>query len=283
MALAQKIEITPEYLPEKNLLELIKLEIPPLAGELIGTYFESARLIGERTAELHLALASNLTDPNFYPEPFTTLYQRSIYQSMRNLTSRTFRLMRARLSHLPKPIQETTNKVLEKEQDVYNSFHTLLDGKISAQRLRIHGDFHLGQVLFTGKDFIIIDFEGEPARSLSERRLKRSPLRDVAGMLRSFHYAAYHAIFSKGARPEDIAAMEKWAYYWYFWVSVTFFKSYMKIAGQGNFLPPADSQLTILLRALSLEKAVYEVAYELNNRPNWVPIPLQGILELLRV
>ena len=96
-ALARQTEIPPEDLPEKSLLELIKMDIPPLAQELIGTYFESARLIGERTAELHLALASNLTDPDFYPEPFTTLYQRSIYQSMRNLTARTFRLMRSRL------------------------------------------------------------------------------------------------------------------------------------------------------------------------------------------
>ena len=158
-----------------------------------------------------------------------------------------------------------------------------MESRIEAQRLRIHGDFHLGQVLYTGKDFIIIDFEGEPARSLSERRLKRSPLVDVAGMLRSFHYAAYHAIFSKGVRPEDIPAMEKWAYFWYFWVSATFFKTYMKIAGQASFLPQTEAQLNILLRALSLEKAVYEVAYELNNRPDWVPIPLRGIMELLKV
>ncbi len=282
-ALARRTEIPPEDLPEKSLLELIKMDIPPLAQELIGTYFESARLIGERTAELHLALASNLTDPDFYPEPFTTLYQRSIYQSMRNLTARTCRLMRSRFLSLPKQIQETVKGVLEKEGDIYSRFHLLVEKRIDAQRLRIHGDFHLGQVLYTGKDFILIDFEGEPARSLSERRLKRSPLVDVAGMLRSFHYAAYHAIFSKVVRPEDIPAMEKWAYFWYFWVSATFFKTYMNIAGQASFLPQAEAQLNILLRALSLEKAVYEVAYELNNRPDWVPIPLRGIMELLKV
>ncbi len=282
-ALANRTEINPEDLPEKNLLDLIKMDVPNLAQELIGAYFESARLIGERTAEMHLALASNLTDPDFYPEPFTTLYQRSMYQSMRNLTARMFRLMRSRLPLLPKPIQETARKVMEKEADIFGRFHSLLDGRIQAQRLRIHGDFHLGQILFTGKDFIIIDFEGEPARSLSERRLKRSPLRDVAGMLRSFHYASNHAIFSKGVRPEDVPAMEKWAHFWYQWVTATFFKSYLNTVGQTNFLPQTEDQLNILLRSLSLEKVVYEIAYELNNRPNWVPIPLQGLLALLKV
>jgi maltose alpha-D-glucosyltransferase / alpha-amylase len=191
--------------------------------------------------------------------------------------------MRSRLLRLPKQIQETAKGVMEKESEIYGRFHLLVEGRIEAQRLRIHGDFHLGQVLYTGKDFIIIDFEGEPARSLSERRLKRSPLRDVAGMLRSCHYAAHQAIFSKGVRPEDVPAMEKWACFWYLWVTATFFKTYMKFAGQASFLPQAEGQLNILLRALSLEKAVYELAYELNNRPNWVPIPLQGIMELLKV
>jgi maltose alpha-D-glucosyltransferase / alpha-amylase len=283
IALASRTEIAPEDLPDKGLLDLIKMDVPNLAQELIGTYFESARLIGERTAELHLALASNLTDPDFYPEPFTTLYQRSIYQSMRNLTARMLRLMRSRLPRLSTPVQEIARKVLERENDIFARFHTLLEGRIQAQRLRIHGDFHLGQILYTGKDFIIIDFEGEPARSLSERRLKRSPLRDVAGMLRSFHYASNHAIFSKGVRPEDISAMAKWAHFWYQWVAAMFLKSYLKTAGQAHFLPQTEEQLNILLRSLSLEKVVYEISYELNNRPNWVPIPLQGLLELLKV
>ncbi len=190
--------------------------------------------------------------------------------------------MRARLQVLPKQVQEMAKKVLGQEGDVYRSFHSLLEGRINAQRLRIHGDFHLGQVLYTGKDFIIIDFEGEPARSLAERSLKRSPLQDVAGMLRSFHYAAYHAIFSKASRPEDIPALEKWADFWNLWVSATYFKSYLEIVRQAGFVPQEDSQLGILMKALCLEKAVYELAYELNNRPDWVQIPLQGIIQLLR-
>jgi maltose alpha-D-glucosyltransferase/alpha-amylase len=149
-------------------------------------------------------------------------------------------------------------------------------------RIRIHGDYHLGQVLYTGKDFVIIDFEGEPARSLTERRLKRSPLRDVAGMLRSFHYAAHHAIFARLSRPEDLPAMEQWAAFWQLWVSTGFLQSYLEVAGQGGFLPWEEEQFQVLLDAFCLEKAMYELGYELNNRPEWVKLPIQGILQLVQ-
>jgi maltose alpha-D-glucosyltransferase/alpha-amylase len=280
-ALATQAELGPELIPPKPLVELTRQEVPPLALEMIGPYLESARLLGERTAELHVALASDVTDPLFAPEPFSTLYQRSLYQSMRNLAARTFLLLRQRLKHLTEKGREAAKKLLEQEGEVVNHFHSLLDAKITARRIRVHGDFHLGQVLYTGKDFIIIDFEGEPARSLSERRLKRSALRDVAGMLRSFHYAAHHAIYSQAIRPEDIPAVEKWARFWQIWVSAVYLKAYLELAGQADFLPKDAGQLQILLNALCLEKAVYELSYELNNRPEWVNIPLQGILQLL--
>lgn len=280
-ALACKMEAGQDALKRKPLLALTKMELPRQAVELIGPYLESARLLGERTAELHLALASNSADPDFAPEPFTTLYQRSIYQSMRNLTGRTFQSLRSRLGHLAEKDRELAKKVLDREGQVLARFHSVLDRKISALRLRVHGDYHLGQVLYTGKDFIIIDFEGEPARSLSERRLKRSPLRDVAGMLRSFHYAAHHAVLTQAMRPEDLPALQKWATFWQLWVSAVYLKSYLELAGPAGFLPKGEGELQILLDAFCLEKAVYELAYELNNRPDWVGIPLQGILQLL--
>jgi maltose alpha-D-glucosyltransferase/alpha-amylase len=138
-------------------------------------------------------------------------------------------------------------------------------------------------VLYTGKDFVIIDFEGEPARPLSERRIKRSPLRDVAGMLRSFHYASYAARFGQvaGVRPEDLDALDPLARFWYLWVSVAFLKAYLGVALQAGFLPQAREDLKVLLEAHLLEKALYELAYELNNRPDWVRIPLHGMLQLL--
>ncbi len=280
-ALATKADLGPELVPPKTLVDLAMTEVPGLAQKMIGPYLESARLLGERTADLHTALASNTADPQFAPEPFTTLYQRSIYQSMRNLTARTFQLMRSRLKHLPEKGLDLARKVLEREEQVLDNFRALLKSRIITTRIRVHGDFHLGQVLYTGKDFIIIDFEGEPARSLTERRLKRSALRDVAGMLRSFHYAAYHATYSRTVRPEDIAAVEQWANFWQIWVSAVYLKTYLDWAGPADFLPREAGELQILLNALCLEKAIYELGYELNNRPEWVNIPLMGILQLL--
>jgi maltose alpha-D-glucosyltransferase/alpha-amylase len=154
-------------------------------------------------------------------------------------------------------------------------------------RIRGHGDYHLGQVLYTGKDFVIIDFEGEPARPLSERRLKRSALRDVAGMLRSFRYATRVALVEQAAtglihsRPEAIAGLEVWGQFWTLWVSAVFLKAYLAVAGETPLIPRNRGELQVLLDAFLLEKAVYELAYELNNRPDWVRIPIQGILELL--
>jgi maltose alpha-D-glucosyltransferase/alpha-amylase len=147
-------------------------------------------------------------------------------------------------------------------------------------RTRLHGDYHLGQVLWTGRDFVITDFEGEPARPLWARRMKRSPLRDVAGMVRSFHYAARHAlaVLPAGAAGEDDAsALEGWADLWYRRVSTAFLGSYLERAGEAAFLPRTRDELERLLKAYLLEKAIYELGYELNNRPGWVTLALQGI------
>lgn len=152
-------------------------------------------------------------------------------------------------------------------------------------RLRCHGDYHLGQVLFTGNDFVIIDFEGEPARHLGERRIKRSPLRDVAGMIRSFHYAANAALRGQSStilRPEDILALEEWAQVWYLWVSATFLKSYLETMRNTPILPQSREGLKVVLDAYLLDKAIYEVNYELNNRPDWVGLPLRGVLQVLK-
>ena len=139
-------------------------------------------------------------------------------------------------------------------------------------RIRIHGDYHLGQVLYTGSDFVIIDFEGEPARPLAERRMKRSPLQDVAGMVRSFHYAAFAHLLApdRGSRRSrrDLPSVTAWAENWYSWVTFRFLKSYFANAQSGSFLPPSREEISALLRVHLLEKAIYELGYELNNRPS---------------
>jgi maltose alpha-D-glucosyltransferase/alpha-amylase len=161
----------------------------------------------------------------------------------------------------------------------------VLGSPIRAMRTRIHGDYHLGQVLYTGSDFVIIDFEGEPARPLSERRTKRSPLQDVAGMLRSFHYAAFsfHLASPDGATAEEMKTYDvrPWAERWYACVSERFLNAYFENVVGASFVPPDHDELFPLLRLHLLDKAVYELGYELNNRPAWVAIPLEGISQLL--
>jgi maltose alpha-D-glucosyltransferase / alpha-amylase len=270
--------------PEGRLLPAADGKVPPAVSGLIGSYLLSARQIGERTAEFHTAMAANLENPAFAPEPFTPFYQRSLYQSMRNLTAQTFVLLQKRARNLPDAVREQARVVLDLEDAILKRFQRILDRKITAMRIRVHGDYHLGQVLYTGKEFVLIDFEGEPARSLSARRLKRSPLRDVAGMLRSFHYAAYAPLIGEvggSVRLGDVERLEPWAVFWNRWVASAFLKGYLAIAGNGSFLPKTPEELSALLDTYLLEKAIYELGYELNNRPDWVKLPLLGILSLM--
>jgi maltose alpha-D-glucosyltransferase/alpha-amylase len=280
--LAQKQEWKKISLPHTHFVDLIGGDFDPFASEMIGPYLESAQLLGVRTAELHITLASSAGYPEFRPEPFSKLYQRSLYQSMRNMTRQVFQLLRRSLKGLPDLVRLEAVQVIALESDILKCFRSILDREISALRIRCHGDYHLGQVLYTGKDFVIIDFEGEPAHPLSERRLKRLPLRDVAGMVRSFHYAAHTALMVQKAegpvREEDFPSLELAVRFWYLWVSVAFLKTYLDTVAQSPILPREPDELRILFDAYLLEKAIYELGYELNNRPDWVRIPLRGIL-----
>jgi maltose alpha-D-glucosyltransferase/alpha-amylase len=270
---------------DAHVLDLAGAELPPVVPERLGTYVEAARLLGERTAALHVCLASEEEDKDFAPEPFNPFYQRALFQSMRNQAVQTLALLRKRLKTLPEALRPQAERVAALEPDLLQRLRAVADTRISALRLRIHGDFHLGQLLHTGKDFLIIDFEGEPARSLSERRLKRTPLRDVAGLLRSFHYAAYAALFTQVEQgvmsAEQCAALDPWARFWVRWVSVITLKAYLAGAQPGGFLPRTAAELKVLLDAHLLHKAMYELGYELNHRPAWLRIPLQGVLQLV--
>jgi maltose alpha-D-glucosyltransferase/alpha-amylase len=158
---------------------------------------------------------------------------------------------------------------------------SFLSRRLSTTRIRVHGDYHLGQVLYTGHDFVIIDFEGEPTRTLYERRLKRLALRDVAGMLRSFDYACYAALRSDQIAAEQLPRLRSWGRFWATCVSAAFLKAYLSTAGTASFVPQTPDELNLQLTTLLLEKALYEMRYELNMRPDWLHIPLRGIQEIV--
>lgn len=264
---------------------LQRAALPRHAESLLGTYLASIQLLGQRTAELHVALASCPDDPEFKPEPFSMEYQESLYRAVKEHSERMFQLLESNLKTLQGPELDGGSKVLGLRSETANRFRALLSRRLSAQRTRVHGDYHLGQVLFTGTDYFIIDFEGEPARPLEERRAKCSPVRDVVGMLRSYHYAAYASLFGPGSGSipgADIAALEPWARMWSAWACSAFLNSYLDHAEPGRFLPGDPAELDILLNVYLLEKALYELGYELNNRPDWVRIPLNGLLQLLQ-
>jgi maltose alpha-D-glucosyltransferase/alpha-amylase len=273
-------------LPGAAVPESSEEEIPASVYQVMGPYLESARILGQRTGNLHLLLASERENPRFTPETFSTLYQRALYQSMRTLAARVFLLLRRRINAVPEALAPEARQVLGLEKAVIDRFRGVTQRKITAQRIRCHGDFHLGQVLYTGKDFVIIDFEGEPARPISERRIKRSPLRDVAGMLRSFHYAVYSALFDQEThgivKPEDLPYLDSCANLWHGWVSKVYVTAYLEAASRAEFLPKTKEETAMLLDLYLLEKGVYELGYELNNRPDWLRIPVRGILQLLR-
>jgi len=275
----------PPQLPQKTLVALLDEEPDQTTVHYVGGFLDAARLLGRRIAELHLALLEDVDDPDFAPEPFSALYQRSVYQSMRNLLISVMRMLGGRLSMLPEVLRAQAQAIVANQNQIANRFEAFLKHRLSVVRMRTHGDLHLGQVLYTGKDFMIIDFEGEPARPLSERRRKRAAMRDVAGMLRSFHYASYTALFEQlrlgTLGKADLTAMEPWARLWQTWTSQAFLKAYIETAGQPSLVPADREDLSVLLDAMLMEKAIYEVGYELNNRPEWLRLPLHGIAQML--
>ena len=266
------------------LLEMVQNEIPTFGRELIGPYLESVSKIGQRTAELHVALANVQNNPDFTPEPFSLEYRRSRYESMCRLASQTCSLLKGRLNNLPSDTEQEARLVVNSEPQILDRFRDFFELETRALRIRCHGDYHLGQVLYTGQDFVISDFEGEPARPLSERRMKHTPIMDVAGMLRSLHYAPYAAL---SRQQSNLLAevgggrLDPWVRFWSGWVSVVFLKAYLAIAGRASFWPGSQEEFQVLFDAYLLEKAMYEIRYELNNRPGWVKIPVRGVLEFL--
>ncbi|MFZ5890691.1 MAG: maltose alpha-D-glucosyltransferase [Myxococcota bacterium] len=264
-------------------LALVQLDDLALPPGLSPDFPILAGVLGTRTAELHAALFQNLRDTPLAARPYTSLTSRAFYQSVRNLCAKALDALKvAHLSDEARPFGEF---VLSKKAEIRRSIDRVLSAPLTGFAMRVHGDYHLGQVLYTGRDFYIIDFEGEPARSLNERKRLRSPLVDVAGMLRSFHYAAFGALTQdvpgSQIRPEDREPLGPWAHAFYRVSSHHFLQSYFKAMDGLEILPTDPEKRALLLDVHLLEKALYELLYELNNRPSWVELPLRGIASLL--
>lgn len=262
---------------------------PDDVASAIAQPLELARLLGSRTAEMHAALASATGNDPFAPEPYSGTYQRSLLQLMRNTARAATQTLEKKINGLTGDTRAMADALQARQAELYAVLKELTSHEIRAPRIRVHGDYHLGQVLWTGKDFVIIDFEGEPLRSVGERRLKRSPFKDVAGMVRSFDYAAgvalrqHRELLSADRSAVVLERDARGAAIWSTWLSREFVRAHSARLSElaRHLLPPVLADAELVLRSWVLDKAMYELRYELNSRPDTVDIPIRAILNIL--
>jgi maltose alpha-D-glucosyltransferase/alpha-amylase len=246
-----------------------------------GAYLEAAEVLGGQTGQLHLTLAA-ATDPAMAPEPLTAGELASIAASARARADRAFAQLTQARANAPASARPRVDALFERKDTLTQQLDALVSSRIDVDKTRCHQDFHLGQLLWTGHRYAFLDFEGEPLRSLPERRRKRSPLTDVAGMLRSYSYAAWSGLFECAAdRRVEPLTLESWARDWEAAVAERFLGAYLNAAARASFVPSDASDRERLLRLLTIDKALYELEYELNNRPGWILVPVEGLLRLI--
>jgi maltose alpha-D-glucosyltransferase / alpha-amylase len=277
---------------ETDRLEKIDINLPPIFSlserevpldvqEVAGSALWTARILGQRTAEMHLALASEPNDPAFAPEPLTKHDILDLSQYIDTLIREIFEALKEQLASLTTADRLSAEEVLSNESRLLDLLTSRPKPSEGLLKIRVHGNYHLGQLLWRENDYYILNFEGEAGRTVEERRAKRSPLSDVAGMLSSFHYAIAYALNeSAKVHPDAMERLEPWAIIWQDWVSAEFFKVYRRIVS--DLLPSDNSTAQGLLDWLKLEKLLLELRRELNYRTDWVRIPLLGILRLIK-
>ena len=239
---------------------------------------------GGRTAELHRAFAAPGEDPAFAPEPVTEADLDAWTARARMSAAAALASLDGNLARVPEDLRPFAESLLARREELAARLQLRASDGAGLVKTRFHGDYHLGQVLVVADDFMIVDFEGEPGRPLPERRLKSSPLRDVAGMLRSIDYAAVSAMRGATAeRAQDTRALEPLAQDWERRTVAAYLAGYREtIAGCPSY-PSDEEQAQRLLDLFTLEKAFYELSYELANRPAWARIPLEGIRSILQL
>ena len=268
------------YLEERLVTSWSIEEDEPDQGREEDTFFLGlVHTLGLRTGELHEAFAVPTEDPAFAPEIASRKEVEGWKKSTVKELGRTLKLLGRRRKKLPEAVQAEVDRLLELGDVAEERIKSVATDEVEVVKTRHHGDYHLGQVLVVSNDFQIIDFEGEPARPLEERRMKHSPLRDVAGMLRSFNYAAESAIMDVGAGRAD--QLEEWVRLWERNVREAFLEGYAEGAREAASYPEDEEHARQLIDLFTLEKALYEIRYELDNRPDWVGIPVKGVLDLI--
>lgn len=250
--------------------------LPQEINQTLGLYAHVVTTIAKKTAQMHLALVGNNGNKPFEAENFTLFDQRSLYQSLRNVIVKTSKHLEKKALKMEDSLQKKMEALFNNKNQIITQLEYVLTHKLGGKKIRCHGDFHLGQTLYTGEDFVIIDYEGEPCRPLSERKIKYPPLKDIAGMLRSFHYAIY-TVLDQNSFISPYFQPEKW----YALICNIFIHTYRNFPGINSLLPPDKISFSFLLYAYMLEKVFYEINYELNNRPDWVHVPCLGLLNLM--
>jgi maltose alpha-D-glucosyltransferase/alpha-amylase len=277
------LQLPPEIVAtgRSSIVDLADKGLSTEARDAVGIYLDAAAHLARRTAEMHVALAAATDDPSFAPQPLSADDLVNLSRGLRERAIEVIRQLKSGLGRLPDDVADLAGSLLAYRRSFLTHFDGLEASGIKLLKTRVHGDFHLGQVLRVKNDFYLLDFEGEPARPLAERRGMHSPLKDVAGMLRSFSYAAHVAFTAHAARrPQSAASLEPWAVLWERCVSSVFLSSYRAATKGAQLLPEDSAMLARLLDAYLMDKALYELTYELGNRPTWVRIPLLGILAL---
>jgi len=273
-------KITP---PAVSWAELVQLEIPPGVFELLGVYIKEAAKLGTRTAEMHIALGKPTDNAAFQPEPLTRDELIDVSSTMRQDVSKVFKLLDQKQRTVSPDLVAPIKALTSYRSQVLNILDRLPLVEQQLIKIRCHGDYHLGQVLYSGGDFFILDFEGEPSKPLKERHSKYSPLKDVAGMVRSFSYATYASLFLfTHNRSEDLEAFLPWAKACEAWVSASFLKGYLSAADGSHLIPENRADFFQALLPFMIDKAFYEILYELNNRPDWLKVPVNSVLEYLK-
>ncbi|WP_300439806.1 maltose alpha-D-glucosyltransferase [Christiangramia sp.] len=269
---------------DQHITEPLKYEsFPASIQEITGIILpERIYQLGEFTAELHDALSQNLTDTNFDKEESSLHYQRSLFSGLQTLTRTSLEKLNKIVKDLPEETAAEAKEVLHLKKDILKCFKQIYDHKIPVMKIRTHGDYHLKEILWTGREYIMNSFEGDPSKPFSERRIRRSAMRDLAAMIRSLHYAAYsNIISSEYDQQRKEGNLEEWAETWHYYISRLYIQGYFDKALNKDYVPKKQEDFKILMNTFLLEKALTELNYEIENRPEWILIPLRGIKGVL--